>query len=282
MKISVNLCTPEWIPSKGELFNSPWFLSPLILATWLLTSCALSPTGKPQLLLFPESQMAEMGAAAFQETKKETPETQDTKQKKYVTCIANAITKQVDPSTNWEVTVFKSDQVNAFALPGGKIGVYTGLLKVADNQDQLAAVVGHEVAHVIAHHGNARVSTSYATGAGLQVVQVLAGGASPARQQLLGLLGVGAQVGVLLPYGRSQESEADILGLDYMAMAGFDPRQSIQLWMNMAANAQGKEPSEFLSTHPSNSTRINDLNEHMPEALMVYETARGAGRKPNC
>ncbi len=221
MIITVKTCTQALLRHPLNKRNLMLFSIWLFLVAGLIVSCALSPTGHPQLRLFPESQMAEMGATAFQETKKETPETQDPKLKKYVTCVANAITKQVDPTTNWEVTVFKSDQVNAFALPGGKIGVYTGLLKVAENQDQLATVLGHEVAHVIAHHGNARVSTTYATEAGLQVVQVLAGGASPAKQQLLGLLGVGAQVGVLLPYGRSQESEADILGLDYMAKAGF-------------------------------------------------------------
>ena len=120
----------------------------------------------------------------------------------------------------WEITVFADDQANAFALPGGKIGVYTGLLDVAENQHQLAAVVAHEVAHVTSRHSNERVSTNFVTQTGLQLAQVAAGGNSPERQQLFGLLGMGAQVGVVLPFGRAQESEADLVGLDYMANAG--------------------------------------------------------------
>jgi len=254
----------------------------LILVTLLLNACATSPTGRRQILLFPESQMAQMGIAAYQQTKDNTPISKDSYSNSYINCITNAITPKVDADTEWEVTVFDSEQVNAFALPGGKIGVYTGLLEVATNQDQLAAVIGHEIAHVTARHGNARVSASTLTQAGLVAAQVLAGGVSQEKQQLLGLLGLGAQVGILLPYGRGQESESDILGLVYMASAGFDPRESVQLWKNMAAASSGKAPPELLSTHPSNATRIADLNKAMPDAMIIYNKARSQGEKPNC
>ena len=178
--------------------------------------------------------------------------------------------------------MFEDEAVNAFALPGGKIGVYTGLLKVAENQHQLAAVIGHEVGHVIADHANARVSTAYATEAGLTLGQILAGGATtPQKRQLFGLLGVGAQVGILLPYGRSQESEADVIGLELMAKAGFNPRESVNLWRNMS-KAGGGQPPEFLSTHPAPTTRIRDLEAGMPEAIDLVVEARKQGKNPDC
>jgi predicted Zn-dependent protease len=187
----------------------------------------------------------------------------------------------VPPS--WDVVVFKDDDANAFALPGGKIGVNSGLLKVAKTPDQLAAVIGHEVSHVIANHSNERVSTAFATESGLQLASALAGAASPTQQQLFGLLGVGiAQFGVLLPFSRTQESEADAVGLDLMASAGFDPRQSIDLWRNMAAAGGGARPPEFLSTHPGHETRIHNLEARLPHALPIYEQAVKAGKRPSC
>lgn len=253
---------------------------------WLLLSmavaaCSTSPTGQTQLKLFPESQIASMGVAAYQEMKQQTPISGDNQVNRYVNCVADAVLSVVPSNTDWEVTVFEDESVNAFALPGGKIGVHTGLLKVADGQDQLAAVIGHEIAHVIADHGNARISAQYATQTGLQLAQVLASGASQEKSQLWGLLGLGAQVGVLLPYGRGQESEADVLGLEYMARAGFDPRASIQLWQNMS-KAGGGQPPEFLSTHPSHQSRINELQSMMPKAVNLYQQAIASGREPRC
>lgn len=247
----------------------------------LLTQCATSPTGHKQLKLFPDSQMVTMGVTAFDEIKNNTPVSRDRRATAYVNCVANAIIRVVPSRTKWEVKLFQDDAINAFALPGGKIGVYTGLLKVAGTRDQLAAVIGHEIGHVIADHANARVSANYATQSGLQLAEILAGSSSGNRSQLFGLLGLGAQVGLLLPYGRSQESEADILGLRYMASAGFDPRASIQLWQNMA-RAGGKQPPEFLSTHPSHATRINDLNNMMPAAMQIYKKAQSKNISPQC
>ncbi len=261
-----------------KLYQIVLFVSLIII---FISSCKTSPTGRSQLHLIPAEQMNQMGIAAYEELKKKTPKSNDTSINRYVACVADTITHEVNLNTQWEVTVFKDKAVNAFALPGGKIGVYTGLLQVTENQSQLAAVVAHEVAHVIAEHANARVSASYATGASLKLVEVITGATTPGKQRLLGLLGVGAQYGVLMPYGRGQESEADILGLDYMAMAGFDPRESVVLWRNMSKQG-GAKPPELLSTHPADQSRIRDLNTRMPHALIFYEAARAKGKKPKC
>lgn len=255
----------------------------MVLTVMGLVACETTPTGRRQLQFFPDTQMAQMGITAYQQIKQQTPTSKDTSVKGYVACVAHAITDVVDQdqAREWEVTVFKDDAANAFALPGGKIGVYTGLLDVAESQAQLATVIGHEVAHVLAEHGNARLSTAFATEAGLQLAQVLAGGASQEKQQIFALLGLGTQVGVLLPFSRSQETEADILGLDLMAKAGFNPRESVELWRNMD-KAGGAQPPQFLSTHPAGTTRIDNLNAHMGEALTLYEQARQSGRRPDC
>ncbi len=259
-------------------------MMPRILATLsviLLVACATSPLGHQQLQLLSNDELTQMGNASYQQIKQQTKTSNDARANRYVRCVANTITRQLGSNTAWEVTVFEDDSANAFALPGGKIGVNTGLLKVAENQDQLATVIGHEVAHVIAGHPNARISAAYATQTGLQLAQAISGTNTPIKSDLFGLLGVGAQVGVLLPFGRTQESEADLLGLDLMAKAGFDPRQSIALWQNMS-RAGGGRPPEFLSTHPSPTTRIADLNARIPQDLKLYEQARAAGRSPNC
>jgi predicted Zn-dependent protease len=228
-----------------------------------------------------------MGVAAYQELKASTPLSRNPEVNAYVQCVADELTRTLETepgagSTNqWEVSVFADEQVNAFALPGGKIGVYQGLLAVADNQHQLATVLAHEIAHVLARHSNERISTQYATSAGLDLVSVVAGADTPAKQTLFGLLGIGAQVGVLLPFGRRQENEADLVGLELMARAGFDPRQSVELWQNMIA-ASGNSPPEFLSTHPSGESRIRALEDAMPAVLVLAEKARASGRRPDC
>ncbi|GAC1620220.1 MAG: M48 family metallopeptidase [Nevskia sp.] len=246
-----------------------------------LAACATSPLGRSQLKLFSDDDMAQMGATAFQQTEKETPISGDGRATAYVTCVANAITRELpNGGGNWDVKVFDSKQVNAFALPGGKIGVYTGLLKVTQTQDQLAAVIGHEVSHVLAGHANERVSQQYATSAGLQVASIIVGG-GVAGQTATAALGLGAQYGVLLPFSRAHESEADLLGLDLMARAGFDPRQAVQLWQNMAA-VGGDKPPEFASTHPADATRIQQIEVRLPMDLPTYEQARPSGKRPRC
>jgi predicted Zn-dependent protease len=222
-----------------------------------------------------------MGVEAFNTLKQETPLETNSQVNRYVTCVANAIIQVSNsPVKNWEIAVFRDESANAFALPGGKIGVHTGLLQVAEDQNQLAAVIGHEVAHVLANHSNERVSQEYAVQQGMELIQAVTNVQTQMGQTMMGLLGVGAQFGILLPYSRTHESEADIFGLNLMATAGFDPRASIMLWQNME-RANDSEPPEFLSTHPSHNTRINDLNQAMNNALSLFQQAQSTGRRPH-
>lgn len=255
-----------------------WLISGI--AVIVAVGCATSPTGRKTIKLMGAEQMNAMGAEAYAQLKQEQAISKDAQATRYVSCVANAITGVV--GGEWEVTLFEDESANAFALPGGKIGVHTGLLKVADNQSQLAAVIGHEVGHVLAEHSNERASASTLANLGMTVVDAVAGAYGPATQQTaMSLLGLGTQVGVLLPFSRAHESEADIMGLAIMAKAGFDPRQSVNLWQNMASQGGGAPP-EFMSTHPSHATRIADLQVHIPEVMPDYEAAQRAGRKPGC
>lgn len=253
-------------------------LIPLILICLVLAACATSPTGRSQLKLFGADKMSALGDQSYAELKKKTPADSNSADNRFVMCVADAITAVPGVAQAadgpWQVTVFKSDQVNAFALPGGNIGVYSGLLSVAKNDNQLAAVIGHEVGHVLANHGNERMSQKFATQGGLSVLSAFLGGAGGGGgQAVMSALGVGAQVGILLPFSRAQESEADLIGLELMARAGFDPRESVKLWQNMSQASNGKKPNEFLSTHPSNHNRIEALQAHMGKAMQLYEAA---------
>lgn len=249
----------------------------------LLAACATSPLGRQQFLLMPAAQMDEMGVAAYAQLKDETPLSKDQRQTAYVQCIADHIIQVLDPQDQqgWEVNLFQDDSANAFALPGGKIGIHSGLLRVATNQHQVAAVMGHEVGHVLAQHSNERVSVQYATQSGMQILAAISGEATTEKQMLFGLLGLGAQYGVALPFSRKHETEADVIGLQLMAKAGFDPRESVTLWQNMAA-VSGGSPPQFLSTHPSHATRVRDLQAQMAEVMPLYQQAQAAGRRPDC
>ncbi|MFB9887716.1 M48 family metallopeptidase [Balneatrix alpica] len=253
----------------------------LALTASLLSACATSPLGRQQLQLFPAAQVEQMGMQSFAQIRQETKESKNAKTKAYVSCVAERIVAEIPPQYpryNWEVVVFEADQVNAFALPGGKIGVYTGLLKVAEDQHQLAAVIGHEVAHVLARHANERISTQFATQTGLQLAQVAGG---PQNAEMFKMLGVGAHYGIILPYGRTQESEADLLGLDLMASAGFNPAASLDLWRNMNQGG-GPRPPELASTHPAPERRMQDLQARLQQVEPLYQQALASGRRPNC
>ncbi|HSW15002.1 MAG TPA: M48 family metallopeptidase [Solimonas sp.] len=249
-------------------------LAAAAIAAALITACATSPTGRTQLRLVSDAEMDQMGVTAFQQMKTKTPTTQNAKTNAYVSCVANALTREVPGGRQWEVQVFEDKQVNAFALPGGKIGVYTGLLKVATNQDQLAAVIGHEVSHVLAGHSASRVSNQMASQLGVSILSAASGVNAD-------MIGMGANLLLILPFSRGDETEADVLGEELMARAGFDPRQAAELWRNMAKASSGAPP-QFMSTHPANETRINDLNAHLSKAMPLYEQARSQGKTPRC
>lgn len=245
-------------------------LLPLV-AGWL-AGCALP--------LVSEAELEAQSAQEFQKMRTSNPISRDAGQRSYIACVARAITAELEEpyrSKDWDLEVFDEDTINAFAMPGGKIGVFTGILKVADNQDQLAAVLGHEVAHVTQHHSLERVNRELTTQVGVVGATAAIGGG----QGTYDLIAMGAQIGLSLPYGRGQESEADTVGLLYMADAGFDPRESVKLWKNMARENKS-QPPEWFSTHPSSDTRIDDLIRQLPEALQHYNAAQAAGKRPDC
>ena len=244
-------------------------------------ACATSPTGRKQLILVPDQQMNAMGVQAFQELKQQETVSRDPAANTYVRCVSQAI---LDASRKelpgpWEIVVFDSSQVNAFALPGGKIGVYTGMVAFAANPGQLAAVVGHEVGHVIARHGAERMSQALAATGALSVFDMWKDGGDT-KNLVVAALGLGFDLGIAKPHSRSQESESDSIGLQLMAKAGFDPQQAVELWRRMAQRGRG--PPEFLSTHPAPANRAAALQKQQPKAQPLYAQARRAGRKPNC
>ncbi|MCQ8183237.1 M48 family metallopeptidase [Methylomonas sp. SURF-1] len=246
----------------------------------LLGACATSPTGRTQFIYMPDNQVDQMGLQAFDSMKSKNPVSRNPRFNQFAQCVAYAITQQT--GGQWEVVVFEDETLNAFALPGNKIGVHTGLINLVDNADQLAAVVGHEVGHVLSRHSNERLSQETAVSTGLAMVQAVTQPQTALGQTALGLLGVGAQYGVILPYSRIHETEADTIGLDLMARAGFDPRQSINLWLKMDKAAQGGQPIEFMSTHPSHASRIENLQQNMNRALQLQQQAWSQGRQPRC
>jgi len=261
-----------------------------LLAIWaaLAAGCMTAPeTGRSQLSLVPESQVEQQSKAAFAQMKKKTPISKDAKQNQMVKDVASRIVAAARSSpggadlpapNKWEFVVFKDDKtINAFAMPGGKVGVYSGMFKVAKTEGELAIVLGHEIAHVAAKHGDERISQAEAAQVAGELASVLLGQSdmSPAAQQtIMQAYGAGAEYGVLLPFSRTQESEADHNGLLYAARAGYDPRVAIPFWQDMT-KLGGSTPPVFLSDHPSNETRISDLQAEMPQALTEYQKATG-------
>ena len=251
----------------------------LVMAVWIMVAgCATVPiTGRSQLTLVSPAQETQMGAQAYREILKTAKVSTDPTVNALVTRVGTRIAAATGhPEYQWEYKVIEDDkQANAFALPGGKVAVYTGILPITRDEAGLAAVLGHEIAHVIARHGGERMSQQVAVQG---LTSLLAGMASRdprTVQSVASLLGAGASVGFLLPWSRTQESEADHLGLIYMAKAGYDPHAARELWVRMAENSKGRgRPPEFLSTHPSEPTRIHQIEAWMPEALKYYQAPR--------
>ncbi len=251
-------------------------------------SCETNPyTGRRQFLMTSVADEMALGSQAYSQVKSDPKVrlSQDPREVEPVKRVADRIIEAAKRSKyadmakefQWEVSVIKDDKtMNAFALPGGKIAVYTGIFPVAKTEAGLAAVMGHEVVHALARHGAERMSQTQATNIALQGAQIGLGvsGTNPLLgQAAMAALGAGAQVGLLLPYSRAHESEADYIGILLAADAGYDPQESVRLWERMAQASGGNSPAEFLSTHPGHETRIEQLKKWMPEAMALYQRA---------
>lgn len=261
---------------------------PLVWLTflcWLLVhSCQTVPiTGREQLSLVSSAQIRAMSLDAYRDFLSKNEVIRGTPEADQVNRVGIRIKSAVETyfaernmsaqlsGYAWEFNLIKDPSVNAWAMPGAKVAVYTGILPVTRGDQGLAVVMGHEIAHVVANHGNERMSQALLAQMGGMALSV-ALSEQPAQTQKIfaAAFGLGTQVGILLPYSRLQESEADHLGLIFMAMAGYDPRGAVEFWQRMAAEKGGGSPPEFLSTHPTSSTRIENIKSLLPEAMKYY------------
>jgi predicted Zn-dependent protease len=234
-------------------------------------------TGRKQLVDISRDQESALGLQSYR---------QILRQERVITTGQNAqMIKEIgrrisavaeDPGFQWDYNLIDSDQVNAFCLPGGKVAVYSGILPVAKNADGLAVIMGHEIAHAIARHGAERMAHQKLVQIGTMAAGVAVSDMDPGQQRaVMGALGVGAQFGLLLPFSREHESEADYMGLIYVARACFDPTEAPKLWERMGQASGGRGPAQFMSTHPSHETRIRQFQEWMPEALKIRKEKCG-------
>lgn len=246
---------------------------PIVCCLSWLYGCQTAPlTGRQQLILLSEAEETQMGLSAYQQVLQEEPISRDARHNALVTQVGQRIAAVADrPDYAWEFRVIEKNVANAFALPGGKVAVYTGLFKYTQNEAGLAAVLAHEVAHALARHGAERVSQNML---GQLTMTALQAGLRTGDSGIMQGIALAYGLGVELPFNRSQESEADHIGLILMAKAGYDPHEAIALWERMEAGQQSARPPEFLSTHPSASTRIAQLEQWLPEALRYYTRAR--------
>jgi metalloendopeptidase OMA1, mitochondrial len=259
--------------------RSFWYraLAVALLAAGMVTACETVPyTGRSQFQFMSLEQETQLGVQAYQQTLAKAQLSSDAAASEMVTRVGSRIAAVTGhPEYKWEYRLIQDDkQANAFALPGGKVAVYTGILPITRDENGLAAVLGHEIGHVIARHGGERVSQQMLVNVGLEATMAALSRGNPATvQAVASLLGAGATVGLLLPWSRAQESEADRLGLILMAKAGYDPHAARDLWVRMAAASKGSgKPPEFLSTHPSEPTRIRQIEVWMPEAMQYYRS----------
>lgn len=269
------------------------FMNKLIVALILalgLAACSRNViTGRNQLSLFNESDLQEMAAQQYQQflSQNKVVSASVSKDAEMVRRVGQRLTTAIRQyyanqglskeleGYKWEYNLVDAKEVNAWCMPGGKIVVYTGLLPITQNEAALAVVMGHEIAHALAKHGNERMSQATVQQLGGQALSVAIANKSPAAQNLLlQAYGIGTTIGGTLPFSRKQELEADRYGLIFSAMAGYNPQEAIPLWERMKAASGGSRPPEFLSTHPAEDTRIQRLREMMPEALKYYKPVR--------
>jgi predicted Zn-dependent protease len=261
-------------------FKSAFFF---LICAWMLSCSRVPITNRKQTHLLPESQMIGMSLAEYKDFLQEHPPVNGTPDAQMVKTVGSkiqsAVTKYMSQhgykdrikGYKWEFNLVNSNEANAWCMPGGKVVVYSGLLPLTQDETGLAIVMGHEIAHAVAQHGNERMSQQLvAAGVGLGLDYYLSNKPKETHDLFMSAYGIGAEVGVLLPYSRLQESEADKLGIVFAAIAGYDPRKAIPFWQRMAKQG-GAKPPELLSTHPSDATRIKDLQEYMPEALKYYK-----------
>lgn len=243
----------------------------------LLSGCQTVPeTGRSRILLTSAAEESRMGLSAFEELKQKLPISRDAERNARVQRIGARLRQVIGPdmpAAQWEFVVFVSDELNAFALPGGKVGVYTGLMDFVGNDAELAAVIGHEIAHVVLRHGGERMSNNILAGlAGVAVAVGSEGRRDGEWARVIGGLGI---AGTVLAYSREHESEADRVGTRYAARAGYDPRAAVDFWRKMLAQS-GQKPAftKYFSTHPLGQDRIAALQHWMPELLSLYEVGR--------
>ena len=262
-----------------------FFLLGFVILQVALYSCSTVPiTGRRQLDIIPDNQMMSMSYQQYDQFMEEHKLSDDRQKAEMVKRVGRRIQNAVEDyfsergmedrlkDYRWEFNLIESDEVNAWAMPGGKVVIYTGLLPVARDETGLAVVMGHEIAHAVAKHGDERLSQVLITQmGGMALSEALEKAPEDTRNLWLAVYGVGAQVGVLLPYSRTHESEADHMGLILMAMAGYDPRVSVDFWKRMLDNNKGAAPPEFLSTHPAGETRIKNMKKLIPEAMKYYK-----------
>jgi predicted Zn-dependent protease len=257
----------------------------VLLCSVLVMSCATVPlTGRKQLSLVPASQMLSMSESEYgtflKQNKLSTDQQATALVRKVGVRIQNAVESYFSQKGisdqlsgyKWEFNLVESKDVNAWCMPGGKVVVYTGILPVTKDENGLAVVMGHEIAHAVAQHGSERMSQELlAQYGGAALNELLANKPAQTRQLWMSVVGAGVQYGALLPFSRTQESEADHLGLVFMAMAGYNPEGAVNFWQRMAAQSGGGAPPEFMSTHPSDETRINKIQSELPEAKQYYK-----------
>lgn len=251
----------------------------------LLSACSSVPiTGRHQLDFIPDSQMNKLSLTEYNNFIDKNKLSTDAEHTQMVKNVGARIQKAVETycaqnhlsgrikGYKWEFNLVEDSAVNAFAMPGGKVVVYTGLIPVAQNEDGLAVVMGHEIAHVIARHGSERMSQGLLVEmGGIALSEAMANSPAQTSELFTKSYGIGTQYGILLPYSRKQETEADHLGLIFMAMAGYNPNGAVDFWQRMAASSKGKKPIELMSTHPADKTRIENLKKFMPEAMTYYK-----------